>query len=179
MNRVPKSELQDRSTTAPATSAAISGLSLATCVVITAGAALVGGIGSRDAETLYSAFAKPAWAPPASVFGPVWTLLYLSMAIAAWLVIRRTGWRAARGALALYSAQLVANALWSWFFFAWRDGRAAFIDVVILWLLVVATVVAFFRVRQAAGALLLPYLAWVTFAALLTLVVWRANPTLL
>jgi tryptophan-rich sensory protein len=156
-----------------------SGLTLVGCIAVTAAAAILGALGSRDAVSLYAAFDKPSWAPPASIFGPVWTVLYLAMAVAAWLVIRRKGWWQARGALALYLVQLVVNAFWSWFFFAWRDGEAAFINVSVLWLLVLATTLAFMRARRIAGLLLLPYLAWVSFASLLTLVVWRANPTLL
>ncbi|MBC7894203.1 MAG: tryptophan-rich sensory protein [Cytophagaceae bacterium] len=171
--------LPDRGSTAPSPSALRSGLGLAGCIAVTAATGALGALGSREAVTLYAAFDKPTWAPPAGVFGPVWSVLYLSMAVAAWLVIRRQGWWAARRVLAVYAAQLIANALWSWFFFAWRDGRAAFIDVLILWVLVAATAFAFARVRRAAGLLLLPYLAWVSFASLLTLVVWRANPTLL
>jgi tryptophan-rich sensory protein len=79
----------------------------------------------------------------------------------------------------LFVVQLVANALWSWLFFAWREGALAFVEVLLLWCLVAATTVAFWRVRVLAGALLIPYLAWVSFASALTLSVWRLNPALL
>jgi tryptophan-rich sensory protein len=79
----------------------------------------------------------------------------------------------------LFLLQLAANALWTWLFFAWRRGALAFGEILVLWALILGTVVAFRRVRPVAGALLLPYLAWVTFAAALTCAVWRANPALL
>src|SRR5690606_36483937 len=113
----------------------------------------------------YGRLALPDWAPPASVFGPAWTLLYVLMALAAWMVWRRAGWSGARGALSLYLVQLLLNALWSWLFFAWRLGGAAFVEVLVMWLAIAATLLAFWRVRPLAGALLLPYLGWVTFAA--------------
>lgn len=142
-------------------------------------AAAIGGIASMDAGAFYGELQKPAWAPPASVFGPVWSLLYALMGIAAWLVWREGAWRAQGGVLWLYVVQLAVNVVWSWLFFAWRMGAASFADIVLLWLLVVATIVGFWRVRALAGALLLPYLAWVTFASALNFTVWQLNPALL
>lgn len=139
----------------------------------------IGAVASIDAATFYDALARPSWAPPASVFGPVWTVLYGMMAIAAWQVWREGGWARQRRPLLLFLAQLVVNALWSWLFFAWRQGGMAFVDIALLWLLVLATVVAFWRVRVTAGVLLLPYLGWVSFALALNYVVWRSNPHLL
>ena len=123
--------------------------------------------------------ARPEWAPPSSVFGPVWTVLYALMGIAAWLVWRERHTPGSRRALLLFGAQLVLNTLWSWLFFAWHQGGLAFLDIVVLWLLIVLTIVDFWRIRPLAGALLLPYLAWVTYAAGLNLAVWRLNPQLL
>lgn len=142
-------------------------------------AAALGAIASADAPDFYAALARPTWAPPAFVFGPVWSVLYTLMGVAAWLVWRRGGFAGARPALVLFIAQLVANALWSWLFFAWQRGALAFGEVVVLWCLVVATVVAFHRVRALAAALLYPYLAWTTYAAALTYAVWRLNPGVL
>jgi len=135
----------------------------------------VGALASLDAASFYAQLVRPGWAPPAGLFGPVWTALFLAMGVAAWQVWRVSG-PAARPALALFTAQLGANALWSWLFFAWHLGALALLDVVLLWLLIAATVRAFWRHSRAAGALLLPYLAWVGFAACLTWAVWRANP---
>lgn len=139
-------------------------------------AAAIGSIASIQAAAFYRQLAQPSWAPPSSVFGPVWSLLYALMGIAAWLVWREGGWRRQRGALGLFVLQLAVNALWSWLFFGWRQGAWAFADIVLLWLLIAATVVASWRARALAGALLLPYLAWVSFAAALNFAVWQLNP---
>ncbi len=148
-------------------------------IAIVAVAAAIGSVASLDAGDFYGQLNRPAWAPPASVFGPVWTALYLLMGVAAWLVWRRQDAPQRRRALVLFLAQLAANALWSWLFFAWRNGMLAFAEVLLLLALVLATLVAFWRISRAAGLLLLPYLAWVGFASALTWTVWRANPALL
>jgi translocator protein len=142
-------------------------------------AAALGAIASANAPEFYAQLTLPNWAPPAWLFGPVWTLLYLLMGVAAWLVWREHGFRGARTALALFLSQLAANALWSWLFFAWRLGAIAFLEIVVLWMLIAATIVAFWRVRPLAGALLAPYLAWVTFATALAYTIWQLNPQLL
>lgn len=140
-----------------------------------AGAA-IGAVASANAPEFYRQLARPDWAPPAWLFGPVWTLLYLLMGVAAWLVWRERGLGGGRVALTLFLIQLAANALWSWLFFAWRLGALAFLEIVILWLLIAATVAAFWRVRSVAGVLLLPYLAWVSFAMVLAYKIWQRNP---
>jgi benzodiazapine receptor len=142
-------------------------------------AAAVGGVASVGAQTFYAELMLPAWAPPAWVFGPVWTVLYGAMAVAAWLIWRCPASRQRRVALSLFVAQLALNTLWSWLFFGWRLGAWSAIEIVLLWLLIAATLVAFLRLRALAGALLVPYLAWVSFAAVLNWAVWRANPDLL
>ena len=142
-------------------------------------AAALGALASTDAAAFYAQLAKPAWAPPASVFGPVWSVLYGLMAIAAWLVWREKGAEGGRTALGLFLAQLVANALWSWLFFGRHRGALAFADVLLLLALVVTTTAAFWRIHRAAGALLIPYVLWVGFASALTWTVWRANLALL
>ena len=142
-------------------------------------AAAIGGAASVQAGPFYTQLVRPEWAPPASLFGPVWTVLYALMAIAAWLVWRVNGFRAARVALTLFLVQLALNALWSWLFFGWHRGGLAFADIVVLWALIVATVIAFWRIRPWAGALLLPYLLWVSFASALNYSVWQLNPQLL
>lgn len=147
--------------------------------LITFVAAALGARASISAASFYAGLQLPAWAPPAGLFGPVWTALYALMAIAVWLVWRQRGWRGARPALTLYLLQLAVNALWSWLFFGWRLGAAAFADILLLLVLIVATTVAFHRVRAAAAWLLLPYLAWVAFASVLNFAVWQANPGVL
>ncbi|MBN1238105.1 MAG: tryptophan-rich sensory protein [Gammaproteobacteria bacterium] len=154
-------------------------LGLAAWLAISFAAAAVGGLASVRAQDFYVGLEQPGWAPPASVFGPVWTVLYALMGVAAWLVWRERGLGGARGALALFVAQLVANALWTWLFFAWRLGAAAFVEILILLVLIAATLAAFSRVRIAAGALLLPYLLWVAYATALTWSLWQRNPQLL
>lgn len=109
----------------------------------------------------------------------MWTVLYGAMAVAAWLVWREGGLRAHRVALGLFAVHLVPNALWSWLFFAWAEGALALADIALLWALIAAALVAFWRVRPLAGALLVPYLLWVTFASALNLALWRMNPELL
>lgn len=139
----------------------------------------IGAVASIRAVSFYGQLVQPSWAPPASVFGPVWTILYVLMGIAAWLVWRAGGFRVNRSALTLFLVQLAVNALWSWLFFAWHRGALAFADVVLLWLLIVATLVSFWRVRPLAGALLIPYLLWVSFATALNFSVWQINPQVL
>jgi len=139
-------------------------------------AAVIGGAASIQAGPFYTQLVRPAWAPPPSIFGPVWTILYALMAISAWLVWRVGGFRAAKSALTLFLVQLALNALWSWLFFGWHRGALAFADVLVLWALIVATLIAFWRIRRLAGALLVPYLLWVSFASALNYAVWQLNP---
>jgi len=154
-------------------------LGLIVWLVVSFAASAVGAVASIQAKSFYGQLVQPAWAPPAGVFGPVWTTLYVLMAIAAWLVWRSGGFRAHRQALTLFLLQLAFNALWSWLFFAWHLGALALIDVLILWVLIMATLVFFWRVRPLAGALLVPYLLWVSFASVLNYSVWQLNPQIL
>jgi tryptophan-rich sensory protein len=135
----------------------------------------VGGLAtSTGLESWYGTLEKPSWNPPGWVFGPVWSTLYLMMAIAAWLVYRKS-----RGFVVvpftLFGIQLALNALWSFVFFQWRNPGAAFAEIVVLWIAIVATIAAFFPRSNLAGWLLVPYLAWVTFAAVLNFTIWRLN----
>lgn len=139
-------------------------------------AAAVGGTASLQAGEFYTQLVRPGWAPPPSIFGPVWTILYAMIGIAAWLVWRVDGFFAARSALIMFLLQLALNALWSWLFFGWQLGALAFVDTLLLWALIVATLVSFWRIRPLAGALLLPYLLWVSFASALNYAVWQLNP---
>jgi benzodiazapine receptor len=142
-------------------------------------AAAVGGFASASANELYRELVRPSWAPPGWVFGPVWSVLYALMGIAAWLVWRARAFAGARRALVLFIVQLVANALWTWLFFVWRLGGAAFGEILLLWALILATMVLFWRFSKVAAALLFPYLAWVSFASALNFAIWRLNPGLL
>lgn len=124
----------------------------------------------------YATLNKPSWTPPNWVFGPVWTVLYVGMAVAAWLIWRQRGMvGSARTPLVLFAVQLAFNVAWSWLFFGLRSPGLAFLDIVLLWIAIAATLVAFWRRSLAAGLLLVPYLAWVTFAAILNLAIWQLN----
>lgn len=141
-------------------------------------AAASGGLASSNARDFYASLTLPAWAPPGWLFGPVWTALYLLMATAAVLVWLRPQ-LASRQALALFTAQLVLNGLWTWLFFTWRLGATAFAEILILWALIACTIVSFARVSRLAAVMLIPYLAWVSFASYLSLTIWRLNPHIL
>ncbi len=148
-------------------------------LVLSFAASAVGAAASIQAQSFYGQLVQPAWAPPPWVFGPVWTVLFALMAIAAWLVWRNGGLRSHSLALSLFLVQLVPNALWSWLFFAWRDGALAFADIILLWALILATLLSFWRVRPLAGVILVPYLLWVSFAAALNHALWQLNPQIL
>ena len=123
----------------------------------------------------YAALIKPEWNPPSWVFGPVWTTLYVLMGVAAWLIWRRGGWRAQTRPLGWFVGQLALNALWTPLFFGFHRIDLALLEIVVLWVAIVATIVAFARTSRAAAWLLAPYLAWVSFAAFLTFTLWKLN----
>jgi translocator protein len=123
----------------------------------------------------YGTLDKPFFTPPASLFGPVWTVLYLSMAVSAWLVWRREGFSGAQAAMALFSAQLVLNLLWSVIFFGLEAPGLALVEIVALWTAILLTILAFSKISRPAGWLLVPYLAWVTFATALNAGIWWLN----
>lgn len=149
---------------------------LAVFIVVCFGAA---GLGSwfttPSLDSWYAELRKPAWNPPSWIFAPVWSALYLLMAIAAWLVWRRAGFTSGGRALALFAVQLVLNVAWSALFFGMHNPGAAFIDIVLLWLAIAATISAFRQFTPAAAWMLAPYLAWVTFAGALNFTIWRLN----
>lgn len=146
---------------------------------------LVGGLGAlataRSVNNWYRRLRKPSWNPPSSIFGPVWTSLYIMMGIASWLVFRAGQERRApqvqvESALKLYGVHLVFNLLWSFIFFGMRNLKLALAEVVVLWSFILATMVNFFQIHPVAGALLLPYQLWTTFATALNAALWRLNP---
>lgn len=164
------------STATPATGSAL--LALIGWLLLTFAFAALGALGSADAAAYYAALQQPAWAPPAWLFGPVWSALYLLMALAAWRATQAAAAHA-RPLGALYLLQLAINSLWSWLFFHWHQGALAFACIVVLWLLIAATAVLFGRQERLAGMLLWPYLAWVSFAGVLCWSIWQKNPALL
>lgn len=151
-------------------------LVLALFLALSYGAAAVGNFGmGGDWAPWYEQLEKPAWTPSGTLIGTVWVLLYTVMAIAAWMVWRETGWQRGAVPLGLFLAQLVLNALWSVLFFGAQRIGAAFVELLVLWLAILATTIAFARVRPLAAALMLPYLAWVAFAGYLNWTIWQLN----
>lgn len=152
-------------------------LGLVGWLLVTFSAAALGAIASVDAAAFYAELIKPSWAPPASVFGPVWSILYLLMGVAVWLVWREP--QATKQALGSFVVQLSINALWSWLFFVWHLGAWSFVGVLLLLLLIVATLFSFWKISRMAVVLMIPYLLWVGFAAVLTWTIWQSNPMFL
>lgn len=159
--------------TAVQSGATRSALALAAWLALVFAAAAMGGFFLPG--DWYARLQKPAWNPPNWIFGPVWTALYMIMAVAAWLVWKRGGFAGQRVALSLFLIQLLFNALWSPLFFGLRHPALAFVDILLLWLALLGTVITFWKALPLAGALLVPYLAWVTFASALNFALWRLN----
>jgi tryptophan-rich sensory protein len=124
----------------------------------------------------YAQLAKPPWTPPSWLFPPVWTILYAMMGVAAWLVGSQKGFAQAPLALSLFMLQLLLNGLWSWFFFGLQNITLGLVDIVLLWLALLATLIAFWRQCPLAGWLLGPYLVWVSYATSLNIAIWLLNP---
>lgn len=154
-------------------------IGLACWLGITFVAASVGAIASIQAKAFYMTLLRPGWAPPAWLFGPVWTVLYILMGVAAWMVWQRHGFSGGGTALWTFLLQLALNALWTWLFFRLHLGGASVLEILVLWCVVLWTILDFLKLRPLAGVLLTPYLAWVTFAFCLTWAIWRRNPRLL
>lgn len=148
-------------------------LALAGWVLLCFAAASLGGLFGLG--EWYDSLKKPPWNPPGWIFGPVWTALYTMMAVAAWLVSRQGGWGKQRKPLLVFLTQLVLNALWTPLFFGLQRPGLAFAEIVLLWLAIAATIAAFRPVSRAAMLLLVPYWAWVSFAAALNFTLWRLN----
>jgi tryptophan-rich sensory protein len=150
------------------------GLIVAIAVCLSAG-----GLGviatTPEIDGWYRTLTKPSWNPPAFVFGPVWSTLYVMMAFAAWWVWKSADRRDTRLPLALFAIQLLLNIAWSWIFFRYHQVGWAFLEIVLLWIAILATTVHFFRTAKPAGWLMIPYLAWVSFASVLNFAIWRLN----
>jgi tryptophan-rich sensory protein len=142
-------------------------------VACVGGGALVGVATAGGDSAWYRELAKPAWTPPSALFAPVWTTLYALMAVAAWRVWREGGWPAHGSPLALFLAQLALNFAWSFLFFGLQRVDWALAEILLLWLLIALTLRPFAAIERAAAWLLLPYLAWVTFAAALNGAIYR------
>lgn len=151
-------------------------LGLIVILIVCLGAAGLGAIATTpEIDGWYKTITKPSWNPPDWIFGPVWTTLYVMMAVAAWLVWRPAGFQAAAIPSTLFILQLALNIAWSWIFFGLNRPGWAFTEIILLWTAILATLITFWRRSRWAGALLVPYLAWVSFASVLNFTIWRLN----
>jgi translocator protein len=151
-------------------------VSLVPFVVVCFTAAGIGSLfTSNSVNTWYTQLRKPEWTPPNWIFGPAWTTLYLMMAISAWLVWRSSDSYSARFALALFAIQLVLNTMWSIVFFGLHEVGPAFGEILLLWMMIIATAVAFLPFSLLAAWLLIPYIVWVAFASYLNFRIWQMN----
>jgi benzodiazapine receptor len=150
---------------------------LAISIIVCQLAGFVGSVFTKPAiPAWYANLAKPSFTPPNCIFAPVWTTLFLLMGISAFLVWRRgLNHQPIRTALAIFIVQLILNALWSIFFFGLRSPILGFIVIAFLWIAIWLTILSFFKVSKIAGVLLVPYLLWVSFAAILNMAIWRLN----
>ena len=150
---------------------------LAVCLVVVFAAAAIGAVGtSSSVGTWYQSIRKPVFTPPGAVFGPVWTVLYVMMAVAAWIVWTKSGFGpGGRGPLVLFGVQLVLNTCWSLLFFGLRNPGLALVEIIVLWFAVLATTILFWQVARVAGLLLVPYLLWGAFASVLNASIWWLN----
>ena len=136
----------------------------------------IGGLATTQGlDAWYETLDKPTWNPPNWVFAPVWTTLYGLMGTAVWLVWRGGVWNEVKSAVVLFTVQLVLNGLWSILFFGLQNPGGALIEIVALWLAIVATTILFFRRSMIAGGLMMPYLLWVSFASFLNFTIWNLN----
>jgi tryptophan-rich sensory protein len=138
-------------------------------------AALSSVLSARSIDTWYAGLIKPPLNPPNQAFGPVWTALYALMAVSAWIVWKTRQSPCRRRGLLLFCVQLALNFLWTWIFFGRHQILTAFIDIVALWIAIFLTILTFRKMSTAAAWMLVPYLAWITFAGYLNLAFWRLN----
>jgi translocator protein len=149
---------------------------LVVSLVIVLGVASLGKLFSDlSVSTWYPTLMKPSWTPSGGTIGMVWTILYTLMGIAAWIVWRRGGVGDLQLPLAIYAIQLLLNAGWSALFFGLRSPGLALFEIGVLWIAILATAKAFWKVSKPAGALMVPYLIWVGLAAVLNVMIWRLN----
>lgn len=147
--------------------------------VVTFLAAAAGVTASMNAPDVYAKIVQPSWAPPAWLFGPVWSALYCMMAVAAWLVWRKREDFLVDLCLSVYLVHLIFQGLWSWLFFAWGRADFAMFDILLLWLMIAWMIIVFWRISRIAAVLMIPYLLWVTFASVLNGTLWFLNGSVL
>ncbi|MGI5268019.1 TspO/MBR family protein [Nonomuraea sp. CA-218870] len=141
-------------------------------LVVVALVAVIGSLSASGSAAEYLSLQRPAWAPPQWLFGPVWTVLYILIAVAGWLTWTARGWSPA---MTLYAIQLVLNAAWTPLFFAAGWYGVAFAELCLLWVTIAATMAAMWRIRRPAALLMAPYLLWVTYAGALNFAIWQLN----
>ncbi|MFG1948197.1 TspO/MBR family protein [Nonomuraea sp. NPDC048826] len=147
-------------------------IALPVFLVAVALVAVIGSLAASGSAQEYLSLERPPWAPPQWLFGPVWTVLYVMIAVAGWLAWRERGWSRA---MTLYAVQLVLNAGWTPLFFAAGRYGLAFAEICVLWIVIVATIAAMWPIKRAAALLMLPYLVWVTYAGALNFAIWQLN----
>ena len=130
---------------------------------------------NQSLKTWYTTIKKPSWNPPNWIFAPVWTTLYLMMAVAGWLVWEKQSPQVFSLPLILFFIQLILNGFWSVIFFGMQKMGLAVAEVILLWIFILMTIISFWELVPLAGALLIPYLLWVSFAFFLNLTIWRLN----
>ncbi len=151
-------------------------LNLTLSIMLALSAGAIGGVlTAKSIPTWYRTLNKPAWNPPNWVFGPVWSALYVLMGVSAWMVWERAGVGGTPWWLAIYLTQLGLNLAWSLIFFGMHQPKWAFLEIIALWLSILATIIFFWPISPLAACLLLPYLAWVSFAGVLNASIWRLN----
>jgi len=151
-------------------------LSLIVFMILCFSSAALGSVFANNSLKIwYSTIKKPFWNPPDKVFAPVWTVLYVMMAVAGWMVWERLPQKGFSTPIALFFVQLVLNVVWSAIFFALRSPGWAFVEVVILWVFIALTMISFWAIYWVAGVLFLPYFLWVSFASILNYAIWRLN----
>lgn len=154
-------------------------IKLIICLVVVQLAGVIGSLFTIPAiPTWFATLSKPSFSPPNWIFAPVWTILFLMMGVAAFLVWR-SGWQKknVKIALIIFCIQLVLNTFWSIIFFGWQNPQAAFVEIIFLWLAILTTLIIFAKVSRAAAWLLVPYLLWVSFASVLNFSLWQLNST--
>lgn len=145
-------------------------------ILIAEGAGLLGSIfTASNVKGWYSTIIKPSWNPPSWIFGPVWTMLYALMGTAGAMIWNQKNLPGAKLALFVYGAQLVLNALWSMIFFGLKNPGLAFLEIIILLLMILVTTILFWKINPVAGALMIPYILWVSFATYLNYTIWQLN----
>lgn len=153
-------------------------IKLVTSIIICLFAGFIGSIfTSPSIPTWYATLIKPSFNPPDWIFAPVWTALFALMGISLYLVWNKgLQDKKVKISLSLFGLQLVLNVLWSFLFFGLHSPFYAFLEIIILWIAIVLTILNFFKVSRTAGLLLLPYIFWISFAAILNFSIWRLNP---